>query len=58
MEQAINNYAVALKEHLEAVRAETVAKDKVQKTRYALLQAKQALRDIEKDTLEDIALTQ
>lgn len=56
MEQSINNYAVALKEHLAAVKSETVAKDVVQKTRYALQIAKQALRDMETDSLEEIEL--
>lgn len=56
MDEAILEYTVALRAHIDAVRAEMQAKDQVQKTHYVLLSAKQRLRNVEIDLLDDIEL--
>jgi hypothetical protein len=53
MQQVIDNYSKALQAHLEAQRVEGIAKDKLRKTRHALLVAKEELRAIEAEILEE-----
>lgn len=51
--QALKDYGDALEAHLTAQREEAVSKDKVRKTRYALMMARQNLKMVEEDILED-----
>ena len=52
MEPLIQAYSTALKAHLEAQASYLKTSQKLQKTRYALLKAKQALHYYEVDALE------
>jgi hypothetical protein len=54
--EATDNVRKAMINHIEATRSEVRARDKVQKTRYALLKAKEALRYAEQDSIEDNVL--
>lgn len=53
MKRAIKEYGDALEAHLEAQKQEGVAKDHLRKTRHALLMARQGLKMMEEDVLED-----
>lgn len=53
MNDAIKEYQEALIENIEASKFEVKAKDRKQKARYRLLKAKELMRDMETDLLED-----
>lgn len=52
MKQEIEDYTLAIEEHIEATQAEYKAKLRLQKTRYKVLQAKQAMRAKEWELME------
>jgi len=51
--QLIADYSLALENHLEATSREVQAKIEVRQTHYALLMAKEALRNMEMDSLSN-----
>lgn len=53
MDKQIKEYSDALKEYVEASKEEVVARDRVQKSRYKLHKAKEALRFMESDMLDN-----
>lgn len=54
MKKLIQNYSDALEAHMEARKQEVFSKVTVQKTHFALLKAKEALRYAEHDMLTDM----
>lgn len=53
MDKAIKNWENCLKAHMEAQRADVISKDTLKKTRHALLLAREEMRDMERQVLED-----
>lgn len=53
MDQAIANYTKAIKEHIEAQRAEVIAKDQLIKTRHAVKMAYEEMRVMQQELLSD-----
>ena len=54
MNQAIQEYQLALEANLEASKNEKIAKELKRKAYYRLIQAKDALRAIEREIFENI----
>lgn len=53
MKAEIKEYSEAVQAHLDALGAEVKAKDAVRKSYYRLIQAKEALRAMERDIIEE-----
>lgn len=53
MKNALKNYSDALEAHLIAQKNETVAKDTLKRTRYAVILAREEVRAMEREILED-----